>query len=103
MAVAGYSFGAYCGLKAARALEAPTHLVGVAPPFEAMDFAFLEGEARPLLLLIGEEDPISTPQEARRRAGGLAGARVEVRAGADHLFHGCGPWIRERVGALLGG
>ena len=101
--LAGYSFGAWVGLRAARLEAAITHRVAVAPPTALMDFSETLGDERPLLILAGGRDMFCLPEQARSFAEACqAEATVEVRGGAEHRFHGAGPWFRAQIAAFMG-
>ena len=57
---AGYSFGCYVALAAAADGTADA-LLGLAPPVGYYDFSFLGGSSVPLVVISGEEDPLSPP------------------------------------------
>ncbi len=64
------------------------YILGVAERLEEED---LEAEAAwtraPTLVIVGEEDPITPPREARRLALLIEGAQLEVISQARHLTH----------------
>ncbi|MDX2159152.1 MAG: alpha/beta fold hydrolase [Hyphomicrobiaceae bacterium] len=87
--VAGYSFGSMVGLKAG-ADDARVHkLIGVALPIARRDASFLEGVAKPKLLISGDCDDISPASQMQRLVDMLAEPRRLVLVpGADHFFGG---------------
>jgi len=102
VAVAGYSFGAWVGLKAG-AQDARVHkLIGVAPPVASRDFSFLAATAKPTLIIAGDRDdhaPLS-------RLEPLMQSLPEPKAltmvpGADHFFRGLEPAICRAAVAFL--
>lgn len=94
--VAGYSFGSYVGQAATCWDEAVTHRILVAPPLGLFDFGFLKVLPGKVLILVGEFDPVCMPEDASAHLGSTA-IHLAVCPGADHVFTGAGPWIREQV------
>lgn len=82
LAVVGFSFGAWVGLRAAAADERVARLVGLGLP-AVFDPAFLAAVARPRLLVQGERDDWGDLAALRR-----TGAALTVVPGADHFFRG---------------
>lgn len=87
--LAGYSFGAWAGLRAV-GLGAPVGAVAmVAPPLGLWDFAEARGLGIPLLAVVGDRDAYCPPERlAAWSAGAGAAAEVSLVAGADHFFAG---------------
>jgi len=56
--LAGFSFGCYAGLMAARKDERVERLFAVAPAVNLWDFSFMQGESRPLTVVAGTSDKI---------------------------------------------
>jgi len=94
--VAGFSFGAYAGLRAAATDSRVRRLIAVAPPValreridgrRGYDFSFLEGERRPLMVVQGGADQIVDPEAVRRLRTRMERAPEWVwEDGADHFF-----------------
>jgi hypothetical protein len=103
--VCGWSFGASVALRQALDDERVAALVLVGYPLEpdveippmpsASELRLLR---RPVLLLSGEADPYSPPEELRALGAALPRAQVEVLAGTDHYL-----WRREREAAAIVG
>lgn len=89
VAVAGYSFGSWVGLKAG-AEDARVHkLIGVALPLARRDASFLPGVTKPKLLISGDRDDISPMPQVNDLIGRLSDPKsLTVVAGADHFFAG---------------
>lgn len=83
--VAGYSFGAWIGLRAGAADPRVRALIGIGLPLDVFDFSFLRESDKPLLLLHGERDEWGESSKLHALARGLRGpVRIEVIPGADH-------------------
>lgn len=87
--VAGYSFGAYVGLRVGCADPRVAALIGIGVPVSLVNFAFLQRCAKPLALIQGELDPYG-PLGALMTLAALMpdGARVLAVPGAVHNFAG---------------
>lgn len=89
LALWGYSFGAWVGLRAAAGDGRVRCLGAVAPPLALYAFDFVEACRCPIYVLSGDRDPFC-PADAREsflralRAGGS----WEILTGADHFFWG---------------
>jgi uncharacterized protein len=103
--VAGYSFGAAVGLKAAMDSDRAAAAVGIAPPTIMCDFGFLAGTKKPLLLIAGSQDEFCDTDTLRSLVekinaaaggGGAPLARLEIIPGSDHFFLG----YESRLGEL---
>jgi hypothetical protein len=94
--VAGFSFGAYAGLRAAATDPRVRRLIAVAPPValreridgrRGYDFSFLEGERRPVMVVQGGADEIVDPEAVRALRGRMERPPEWVWVdGADHFF-----------------
>jgi len=84
--MAGFSFGCYAGLKAARHDKRVEHLFAVAPAVNLWDFSFMQGDARPLTVVAGTSDKI-VPYTAIAAATRLQhGAQLHTINDAGHFF-----------------
>ncbi|MEF8792894.1 alpha/beta hydrolase [Thiohalorhabdus sp.] len=109
--VAGVSFGAYAGLRAAASDSRVRRLVAVAPPVAFLeagpgqggyDFGFLEPERRPVMVVQGGADPIVDPEAVRGLRGRMACTPAWVWVeGADHFFTGQVREVTTRVAERL--
>jgi alpha/beta superfamily hydrolase len=93
--VAGFSFGAWVGLRVGCADHRVSELVGLGLPVNdpALDFAYLRGCGKPKLILQGAEDQFAAREKVEALIAGLnqslAGAtRVAFVPGGDHFFTG---------------
>lgn len=86
--LAGFSFGAWVALRAARQLPV-AQLIAIAPPVGFRDFTGVPAPACPWLLVQGEADDVVDPGQVFEWARGLDPAPTVVRmADAGHYFHG---------------
>jgi alpha/beta superfamily hydrolase len=83
--VAGYSFGAWVGLRAGLADARVTALLGVGLPLTMFDFGFLSSVSKPTALIQAERDEFGPAPQVAAIAE-RAGASFTAIAGADHLF-----------------
>lgn len=89
LAVVGFSFGAFVGLRAGADHPRVARLVGLATPVGAFDFSFLSAGDTPLLLVHGECDDWGPLPDVEARVATLgARARLHVVPAADHFFRG---------------
>jgi alpha/beta superfamily hydrolase len=97
LALAGCSFGAWAGLRAAARKPEVTGVIAVAPPLDLLDWSFMDAVSCPVVCIVGDRDQYCAPARVARLVSG-AGGRVVAHtlAGADHFLAG-----REaEVGAL---
>lgn len=103
VSLAGYSFGSWVALQAARTHAAPVDRVAILAPALGL-FAYDElprhpGARRfdgPVAIVAGDRDGFSDPVRARVLAAGI-GASIAVLSGEDHFFSR----TRRRVAELL--
>jgi len=87
--VAGYSFGAYVGLRVGCADRRAAALIGIGVPVSLVNFGFLQDCAVPLALVQGDADPYGPLGLVMTLAAMLPrGARVLPVKGAEHNFAG---------------
>lgn len=104
VAVAGYSFGSTVGLKAGVEDPRVGALIGIALPIARRDVTFLEGTAKPKLLISGDRDDISPADRLRTLVGRLAEPKQLVLvSGADHFFIGLEQDVADAVVRFLDG
>jgi uncharacterized protein len=101
--LAGYSFGAAVAVREGMPDPAVARIIAVALPVGVMDSG-AEGDAKkPVLLVSGDRDSYSPEAKVRAVASGLGPlARVEIIAGADHLFGGYEEEVTAAIAAALG-
>lgn len=100
--VAGYSFGCWVGLHAARRDPRPSLLVGISPPVNMYDFSFLKEETRPVFLLTGDRDFVCDRAAFERLAGEIPEPKSSVvLPGVDHFHVGNEERLGKEVGLFL--
>ncbi|MEW6113641.1 MAG: alpha/beta fold hydrolase [Thermodesulfobacteriota bacterium] len=85
--LAGYSFGCWVGFRAASEDPRPTHLIGISPPLDAYDFAFLRAEKRPKLLVAGDRDFICPVDQFKALVDEVPEPKKGVTIEGDDHFH----------------
>ncbi|MBI1745838.1 MAG: alpha/beta hydrolase [Acidobacteria bacterium] len=87
--VAGFSFGAWVGLRAACRDARVAAGIAIGLPFSLMDTTFLQTCSKPKLFLQGTEDPFSPMAEVERIYRGIGNPKKLVWIlEADHFFEG---------------
>ena len=88
--LAGFSFGTYAGLKAARNDKRISRMLAVAPAVNLWSFDFLLGETRPITIIQGTEDEIVPFEQSKTFAQKLKALDTPVQwfevQGAGHFF-----------------
>lgn len=85
----GYSFGCWVGLKAVRDDPRPRRLIGISPPVNEYDFAFLKEEKRPILLVAGDRDFVCSARGFGELVESIPEPKTGVTlAGGDHFHSG---------------
>jgi len=106
--VAGFSFGAWVGLRAGCADARVTELIGLGLPvasFKNRSFAYLEKCEKPKLLVSGEFDQFGPPHELRAMVNSFP-QRVQDQTdvamiGGDHFFTGHLPELDATISQWL--
>jgi alpha/beta superfamily hydrolase len=84
--LAGFSFGCYAGLQAARRDARVARMFAVAPAVNHWSFDFMAGDARPLTVVQGRADEIVPFADVASWVEGLEQADFHALAGAGHFF-----------------
>lgn len=84
--LAGFSFGAYAGLKAVADDERVEKLFAVAPAVSLYDFSFLDNEQRPLAVVHGTDDEIVPYEQVKTWAQTNSAVKLTFIEGAGHFF-----------------
>jgi hypothetical protein len=103
LVLAGYSFGAWVGLRAMPSVEGARFFLAVGTPVAVYDFGFLRGQAFPAGFVQGARDEFGAPEAVRellRDAGRLRS--LEIVPDADHAFTGKLPQLQAAVQRLAG-
>lgn len=92
--VGGFSFGSFVGLRVGAEDKRVKALLGLGLPVEMWDFSFLQGVAKPLLVIQGEKDQFGGGEKVADYLEGIRGGPKEgprvtlVRIpGSDHFFN----------------
>jgi alpha/beta superfamily hydrolase len=91
--VAGFSFGAWVGLRVGCEDSRVVALAGLGMPVGSVDASYLSSCAKPMLLVSGDRDQFAPKEKLKAMGAGIpARARkfteLELIAGADHFFTG---------------
>ncbi len=84
--LAGFSFGCYAGLQAARNDARVSHMFAVAPAVNLWSFAFMQGETRPVTVVSGTADEIVPFEQVKASVRGKANISFHAIEGAGHFF-----------------
>ncbi len=88
LAIAGYSFGCAVGGRVAAADPRVTWFLGIAPPLDRDDFAFLREVPGPVALIAGRHDPYCDPARLEALAASLPRRPWLRLLDTDHFFAG---------------
>ncbi|HEX9760547.1 MAG TPA: alpha/beta family hydrolase [Candidatus Acidoferrales bacterium] len=96
--LAGFSFGAWVGLRVACTDARVTEVVGLGIPVNSSDLSYLRGCHKPKLFIHGSRDQYGAREKVESLVDSLPGPkRLVIVEGADHFFAG----KLERVGEAL--
>ncbi|MDQ6997409.1 MAG: alpha/beta fold hydrolase [Mariprofundus sp.] len=84
--MAGFSFGCYAGLQAARKDQRVSRLFAVAPAVNLWSFAFMAGEQRPFTVISGTADEIVPFEQVYLNIKGQTNIDFHRIEGAGHFF-----------------
>jgi len=98
--LAGFSFGCYAGLQAARTDARVSHMFAVAPAVNLWSFAFMQGETRPVTVVSGTADDIVPFEQVRASVAGKPNISFHAIEGAGHFF---ADHMDEMAAALMDG
>ena len=84
--LAGFSFGCYAGLQAAREDTRVNRMFAVAPAVNLWSFAFMQGETRPVTVVSGSADEIVPFEQVRASVQGKPNICFHAIEGAGHFF-----------------
>jgi alpha/beta superfamily hydrolase len=87
--LAGFSFGAWVGLRAGCADSRISHLIGLGIPVNSTDFSFLRLCQKPKLFVHGSNDEHGAIAKVKALVASLPGENhLVVVEGVDHFFAG---------------
>lgn len=91
--LAGFSFGAWVGLRVGCADARVNELIGLGLPVNDSDFSYLRACDKPKLFVQGERDPFGSRERLEALAASFPGARraqteLVFISGGDHFFAG---------------
>jgi len=84
--LAGFSFGCYAGLQAARNDARVSRLFAIAPAVNLWSFAFMQGDQRPLTVIAGNNDEIVPFALVQASVAGQSNIHFHAIEGAGHFF-----------------
>ena len=84
--LAGFSFGCYAGLQAARKDSRIEKMIAVAPAVTLWPFTFMDGDTRPLTIIQGTQDEIVEYLQVKTWADTQPQAKLQIIEGAGHFF-----------------
>jgi uncharacterized protein len=93
MLLAGFSFGAWVGLRIGCADKRVVDLIGLGAPVDDSNFGYLAECSKPKLMLTGENDQFGSPASLRKLNDSLPAAsrnatQIVIVPGVDHFFAG---------------
>lgn len=102
--LAGYSFGAYAGVRGVAGDDRVKALVCISPPVAIYDFALLRKEKRPKLIIAGKRDLICPVNDVEKLFLSLPQPKVlQIVEGADHFWWGIEDQVADYVIDFLQG
>jgi alpha/beta superfamily hydrolase len=98
LGLAGYSFGAWVGLRVGCSEPLVRALIGLAVPLDLYDFEFLIANSKPARYIVGTEDEFCSLENLDRWERRLpVSSSLHRIEGADHFFTGHVPHVRNLV------
>jgi alpha/beta superfamily hydrolase len=102
LALAGYSFGAWVGLRVGCSDPRIRAMVGIGLPLDLYDFDYLVDYSNPSLYIVGSGDEFCSGANLERLAALLPPASKVLRIqGADHFFTGRIEEVEGAIGRFL--
>ena len=100
--VGGYSFGALTAAAASVGRADVNGVLLIAPPTSMFEPPPLADVPGPLVVLVGDADPYSDPEDVERLLAGRDDARLIVEPGVDHFWWGAEDRVARAVASLCG-
>lgn len=100
--LAGFSFGAWCGLPAGEADERVQKLIGIGLALGKREFTIPQDGEKPLLVIQGTSDEFSTSRDVYQWVERRPGKTRIYWADTDHFFHGHLDEITTAIEEFLG-
>jgi uncharacterized protein len=105
--LAGYSYGAWIGLKAMKQGLRPNTAILASPPLDFLDFRNLQPPSCPCLITAGDQDDFCAVDSIMKwvspQSGSERRALIEILPRCDHFYWGCEKLLSEKVIGFLGG
>jgi len=105
--LAGYSYGAWIGLKAMKQGLQPDTAILVSPPLDFLDFKNLQPPSCPCLITVGDQDDFCTVDSLMKwispQSGGDDRALIEILPRCDHFYWSHEKLLSEKVIGFLRG
>ncbi len=103
--LAGYSYGAWIGLRAIKDGLEPATAILASPPLDFLDFSGLHPPSCPCLITLGDRDDFCAVASAKDwvfpQGQAETDAIVQVLSGCDHFYWGFEKPLGEKVTAFL--
>jgi alpha/beta superfamily hydrolase len=103
--LAGYSYGAWIGLKAMKQGLQPNSATLVSPPLDFLDFSALQPPSCPCLITLGDQDDFCTVASLKKwvapQSGVEDGALIEILPHCDHFYWGQERLLSEKITGFL--
>jgi uncharacterized protein len=104
--LAGYSYGAWIGLRAMKQGFQPNTAILVSPPLDFLDFRNLQPPSCSCLITVGDEDDFCAVESltnwVTNVAEGERAAHVEILPHCDHFYWGHEALLARKVATFLG-
>jgi uncharacterized protein len=103
--LAGYSYGAWIGLRTIKLGLDPDTAILVSPPLDFLDFRGLAPPLCPCLITVGDQDDFCAVGSLKKWIAGILDSQqptlVEILPHCDHFYWGQEGLLGARVGAFL--
>jgi uncharacterized protein len=105
--LAGYSYGAWIGLRAIKQGLKPNTAILVSPPLDFLDFRDLQPPSCPCLITVGDQDDFCTVDSLRKWASPQPEADhrafIEILPRCDHFYWNHEKLLSEKITGFLRG